>query len=523
MEHFRSNSKYLPLYLCIFLIAGFLSGCGRTFRDVAEDASQVASGSAVSGSAVSKNKRTSEFDQKYPDFVGDVPTVLCTENYGYECGEEGEGEFMQVRLEDSQRREISWDKPENVDYIMGVLAVKNGFLYCITEEEEDEGNNGSLYQIPIEINDKGEETLLTEHAKPLLQGREEDCLVDFGLVYVGERYVICPKEDDSGDMMRLDLKTGEKTTFSGPMKEGYYDATDDFINCGDYLVAKVNDGVYAAHVEKGEWTKICSDGMFEEAIEIGSDAWNPEGYYYTGESEEFVGDSIPTVEVHRYDFQKEENSLWISEEQIQEAVKQAQSSEFDPDALDVCAVMRIYTQSDRVYVEVQSNWKKGEEYYVTYQVFSRGIEEKELRYEEALTECMKQHGSTRRGRFVGEHPLYEGMVLDHVVMEGAKLYAMVDGKAYMVCYDEEKKEEKRGEFTLADGEFRWLTNEDLDAWKWHIFFFDYDPEDLFYDEDDEPTDTVAKWGGRIGTEYTYSTMPGIMEVDDMMGFQFQQD
>lgn len=523
MEHFRNISKYFLLYICIALVPGLLSGCGRSFRDTASDVSGAASGSAVSGGAVSgsavSDNRKSDFDKKYPDFVGDVPTVLCTENYGYECGEEGEGDFIQVRLEDSQRKEIAWDKPEGVDYIIGVQAVKNGYLYCITEDEEDEGNNGSLYQIPIEINDKGEENLLTEYAKPLLHGREENCLVEFGVVYVGERYVVCPKEDDSGDLMKLDLKTGEKTTFSGP-KKWLYDSMDQFINCGDHLVIKLNcDGIYATHVEEGTWTEICSDGMFEEGIQIGSDAWNPEGYYYTGESEEFLYDNVPTVEVHRYDFQKEENSLWISEEQIQRAVKQAQSSEFDPDALDVCAVMRLYTQSDRVYVEVQSNWKKGEVYHITYQVFSQGIKEKKLRYEEALTECMKEHGTMSRGKFVPDHPMYEGIILDHVVMERTKLYAMIDGKAYMVCYDGEKKEEKRGEFTLADGEFRWLTNEDMDAWKWHTFFFEYDSEDLFYDEDDEPTDTVAKWGGRIEEE------DGIIEVMEVGwgGFIFQED
>lgn len=216
-------------------------------------------------------------------------------------------------------------------------------------------------------------------------------------------------------------------------------AMDQFVNCGDHLVIKLDsDRVYACHVGRGKWTKVCSGEMFDEELQTGADAWNPEGYYYTGESKEFLGSVVPAVEVHRYDFQKQKSSLWISEEQIQEAVREVKRSEFDPDALDVCAVLGLYAQSDRVYVEVQSNWKKGGEYYVTYQVFSRSVTEKELHYEKALTDCMRQHGTIRRGSFVDddyEYGYYGGPKQKNVVMEGTKLYAMIDGKAYMVCVE----------------------------------------------------------------------------------------
>ena len=528
MNKIRNISKYLSLYLCTALATVLLSGCGDSSgSDAVREISDVVSGSAISGSAVSggavsggavsgpaisesvvSDNKTSDFDRKYPDFVGDVETICHTENYGYRY--EYEGKIIQVSLDDFKKTEIICDKPA---YYMGVLAVRDGYLYCITEDYKE---NSSVEQIPIKKDAAGKETLLTKQAKELINAKKDDCFVDLETVYVGERYLICPKEGSGGKLLKLDLKTGEKTTFSGPETGGL----DRFVNCGDYLVMILDsECVYACHVEKGKWTKVCSDGFFHEELQIGSDAWNPEGYYYTGESKEFLGSVVPAVEVHRYDFQKQKSSLWISEEQIQEAVREVKRSEFDPDALDVCAVLGLYAQSDRVYVEVQSNWKKGGEYYVTYQVLSRGAKEKELRYEKALTDCMKQHGTIRRGSFVDddyEYGYYGGSKQKNVVMEGTKLYAMIDGKAYMICYDGGEKKEKRGAYTLATGEFFWITNENMDALKWHSFY--YEPDNLFFDVDDEPTDTVARWGGRIEED----GMRRVMDVGDM-GCTFKED
>ena len=538
MKKNSNKAKHTALYLCAAMMVGLLSGCGAgSAGDVAREVSNVASGSAVSGSAVSGNavsgaavsdsekpdgmapdSGSTDFDKKYPDFVGDVETVLRTENYGYQCSHDKKGEILQVRLADSHTTTVNWDRSKDIKYIYDVLAVRGGYLYCMTEDDKE---NGCVYRIPIEENEKGEETLLTERAEELINGKKDDCFVDIETVYIGDRYLICPKEGSSGKLLRLDLKKGNKTTLSGP-KKWSYDAMDQLLNCGDYFVVKIDDEeVYAAHVEKGKWTKISDGIMSEEEIQIGAEAWNPEGYYYAGTSEELelTSSVTPGVEVHRYDFQSQKNSLWISEQQLREAVKEVKRSEYDPDALDVCAVTRLYTQSDRVYVEVQSNWKKGEEYHVTNQVFSRGVSEKELRYEKALTECMKENSSIRRGSFVAEEysaAAQVGIRQDHVVMESVKLYAMIDGKAYMVCYDGETGEEKRAEYTLATGEFHWITDENMDALKWHSFR--YEPDDLFYDVDVEPTDTVARWGSM----YDEYGMRGIMDVGDM-GFEFKED
>ncbi|MCH5265926.1 MAG: hypothetical protein J1F02_08495 [Lachnospiraceae bacterium] len=93
------------------------------------------------------------------------------------------------------------------------------------------------------------------------------------------------------------------------------------------------------------------------------------------------------------------------------------------------------------------------------------------------------------------------------------MYATIDGKAYMVCYGGEKQEERKAEYTLATGEFRWITNEDMDAWKWHSFY--YDSNEVFSRVSEEPTDTVAKWGSRIEGG-------GVMDVG-FMGFSFEEE
>lgn len=419
--NFMRQSKILAVLLVLGIVCGGMTGCGgNAGKGKNGDA---ASGGAVSGTAVSGG--AVETEEKNEQITGTDGTMcFCTDTNKYyrDVLAEKQDKIMQMRWDGTDKKEIL--SQEEIYEFYGVAA---GWLYYQDVE-------GIISRIPIAKDEDGYDVVKEADKENLYNSGESQ--VD--VLYADEQYMFCQKNEKM--LVKYDLSEHKKVSeWETKSEVPPYIAYQIYIyRLGTRYAAFVEgDGIYAQQEDEKEWSKV-SDSLLEERKA-----------YSSGDTIECMkqnGDVLFYVPIAEDDkslvcaFDGEKETEFISNQSLQQAVRTARGFD-DKVSLDVCVITNLFGLGERLYVQVQLNWKTKEEYHMEYMLFSQGLGEDALRYEKELTECMWANGQNRTGKWgapndeedVKAEP--ETVLVDSVVCNDAQCIAMIGGRVYISCYD----------------------------------------------------------------------------------------
>ncbi len=234
-----------------------------------------------------------------------------------------------------------------------------------------------------------------------------------------------------------------------------------FMDCGNQAAALCAEiGLFVQNVEETGW-KLVSDN---KDLAWSWMAWDAAALFYTttDTDRDFVEN------VWKINLKTRSEERFVSKEQLWRVAAAALGIE--ESGMELCAVTRLFCDGGRCYVQVQVNWPEEEIYHMEYLMFSQGEEETELRFEKALTECMRTYGTTREGKWMNYDKQNKVIVKkwvtkEHVLLRDAKCYCIKNGKAFLCLYDYEKGRERVGYYELESGEFHWLYPKDAEYYE----------------------------------------------------------
>lgn len=234
-----------------------------------------------------------------------------------------------------------------------------------------------------------------------------------------------------------------------------------FMDCGNQAAALYAEiGLFVQNVEETGW-KLVSDN---KDLAWSWMAWDAAALFYTttDTDRDFVEN------VWKINLKTRSEERFVSKEQLWRVAAAALGIE--ESGMELCAVTRLFCDGGRCYVQVQVNWPEEEIYHMEYLMFSQGEEETELRFEKALTECMRTYGTTREGKWMNYDKQNKVIVKkwvtkEHVLLRDAKCYCIKNGKAFLCLYDYEKGRERVGYYELESGEFHWLYPKDAEYYE----------------------------------------------------------
>lgn len=462
----RCTGIVLSVVLCVVCFG--MCGCGGEYENAGRGkngnavsggvvSGMAVSGTAVSGSAVESDNKMQEQTVQEQMNGTDGTLSFCTDTNKYyrdereevqEDPEKGCLKLMQMRWDGTNKKEIlSWEK---IDFFYGVAA---GWLYY----EDAKGNS---YRVPVAKDKEGYDVIKEADKEKLFN---EKNIID--VLYVDERYMFY--QEDNNALITYDLSKRKKVseyTLPGKGRADYY-YTIYIYHLGTCYVAAIDgDGIYVQPDGGTEWSKV-SDSLLEERRS--TDSW--------GDTIECIHQNkdvlfyVPVAEddksfVCAFDGEKE--TEFISNQSLQQTVRTAGGFD-DEVSFDVCVITDLFIQGERLYIQVQLNWMRGEDYHMEYRVLSQGMGESELRYEKQLTECMQANGQTRKGKW-GEPNEWdnakaepETVLVDSVIWNDAQCIAMVGGRVYISCYDYKKDKGQLVCYELGTGEYSKVEKNDL--------------------------------------------------------------
>lgn len=445
------NKKLYLLIVCVWVLC--LVGCGG-----------VVSGEAVSGQAV-------EGKQQRPE---DSCPPFCTDTNWYWVDWNGEDDkIVQCRRDGSCRKTIKFQNLEKL------ISVREDALYVVTVEwgYDDELVTDSIWRIPLKKDAMGFDQVQVKDAERIAvetnPGEEDYTGIDIDVLSMDSRtFYYTITHSGSTKLVTLDLDTGNKKMSDLPV--GKSETWDDEISlfpCNDRIFLLWDwVGVYVRDHDEEDWRKLayCREDFryFDRTV-----AWSEDTFYYV---EGFMGVDGTSKQIHKYDMERRTDRLLVSMEQLKKAVVAAEGMDSDKNKLDEFEVVNLFSQADRLYMQVQVNWYQGEEYHMACQMFSQGQGEPDLRYEKELTSCMRSYGEGR-----GEIVYDPGMLISsshaqdnlpkpkkvkNAVWNMSKCCRIQNGKAFLRFHEEDTDEDQDslrfGSYDLDTGEFCWLTPED---------------------------------------------------------------
>ena len=449
----RDRMKKIFVYIVMFgLLAGMLSGCGGEYRTASKGTSGSAvSGAAVSGAAVSGaavSGQVVEARQTVSHQYATDTNLYRTE--GVETADDFYILLIQTRLDRSHEKKI---KIKNFERIIGI---NDAYLYYYVEDYLEKGEHAfeEICRVPIKKDTDGYDVIDTEHAEILMDlGWIADsiCMVS---------HYIYANPQESGKIVKYDIQSRKEVPVEG-LEISSEDPEILFMDCGNQAVAFcAKIGLFVQNVEETGW-KLVSDN---KDLAWSWMAWDDNALFYTTDDAEQKYEE----NVWKIDLTTRREERFVSKERLWRAAAAALGME--ESSVELCAVTRLFCDGGRCYVQVQVNWPEDEIYHMEYLVFSQGKEETELRFEKALTECMRTQGTTRKGKWMNYDRQNKVIVKkrvkkEHVLFRDAKCYCIKNGKAFLCLYDYKKDRERVGCYELASGEFHWLSKKDAEYYE----------------------------------------------------------
>lgn len=453
----------------LILYAVLLTGCGgsaTSHRGNAEN-DRAASQGAVSASAVSEGAVLEDTILEPENRT--EKHRYCTDTNLYLSTED---EIVQCRLDGTHKKKLT---TATDDIWYQVEYAEDDWLYYT---EEDGDAETILYRVPIEKDAGGFDVVKLSNREKLLQ----DYMDDF--CYTDSDYCFYIKEDEV--IVKFDMRTKKKVSESKYVIRD--DCTDVFVfRVGDSFVCIEEDSslAYTQAVNDTEWQSFkCQQG--ERYVQMPQEGTSGAGdvYYSVLQSGEGYGRAVNRVNLSR-----REGASFVTEDELKQEIEKAVKIDGKKEALGYFQIINLFTQQERIYLMAEAGWEKESVFYMENLIFSKGKEDSRLRYERELTEVMHSHMTKRTGKWI-DSQYWKKVFYETVVYDDASCVRMVDGKAYLFCYDYEKEKSRVGCYELANGRFWWLKKDDADFMALFYDYYDEDFEDIF----DEIIDGNDFWG-----------------------------
>lgn len=433
----------INIVLCVGLLVGLLAGCGGEYDTGPGNGTESVSGQSISGQAIVEEGVDTESAGGH---------CYHTDTNLYRNDFDGDGNVViQTRLDGSHKNKIKLK-----DDFYELITVQEGYLYYRVEEYDPDKDcfPTSIFRVPIGKDNAGYDEIRTEQAEELMAepgGIENVC--------VTSRYIYCYLGDGSPQIVKYDLQE-QKEIAVDDLKVSERSPEIRFIACGNYMAAiNVEVGLFVQNMHDAEWVEVSDN----EEIAWNSRAFNNHYFFYSG-------DYGYEENIRKVDLVEKKEEKFVSKKQLRQAVSQALGLGEKNDAIEVCAVTDMFCRKERCYLQVQVNWVQDEVYHMQYLVLSQGQEETELTFEKNLTECMWSHGTARKGKWMNQtradHMIIDECVCkENVLLNDAKCYRMMNGKAFLCLYDDKRKKGRVGCYELDTGKFRWLSKKDKEYYE----------------------------------------------------------
>lgn len=411
------------------LAAMLLTGCGGEHRTQTAGDKTAVSGPAVSGQVV--------------DFAEAKEHPYCTDtnlyvDVAYDADNTSGYRLIQRRLDATHEKEIE------LDGFFELIRLTGGYLYYETAydpKDSDEIEKCGICRVPVEKDDDGWDVIRSDKVEKLVSLKEP-----VEVYSPDSRYIYYEVEDNNGQLTRYDLDSGEKVSMS--RIPGSDDGGTMVLSGHLQIFVLTWDGLFMPDGEGTRWSRISdSRDIFWNLVD-----WDENAFFYVA-GHNNPGKKIKESEaVRKIDLAGGKEREFIKKERLgQEAIKVLGVSE---DQLDGCWITDLFCEGNRLYIQMQLNWSKNNDYCIDHFIFSQGMDETEIRYERELTECMQNHGVfNEEGKKVGG-------LEQSLVWNDANCYEMVNGKAFLCLYNYVEDKGHVGYYDLETGVFSWMTKKD---------------------------------------------------------------
>lgn len=409
----RRKEKGL-VFCSMILIVVFLVSCGRKDEKYTSSNHPV-SGAAVSGSG-SVAMETGELSGKMMHrFATDTNFYLPS--YGEKRDEYGDK--MMDGFECRRKDDVSKKEKIKISKFKCLLTVTEDSVYYLKKDN-------TLWRMPIEKDEKGADTLQGGEEEQILE-EKEGIISDSGSFVFDTCIVYVTYE---GNAVKYDWKKEEKSIHK------LHGNIATLVPAGEdcLIVGNMYGGYFQWDIKTDMWTQFSDDGEAGE----GAMAMSGDFFFYSGRDGETGGD-----EICRYNTKTRKAEVFLSEKQLDEACEafiQEQGGEFK-----YLSMWQIFCHDNRLYVEVQIDWRKDKQYRMNYVTFCVDLAgEKELCVDRDWMDYVKEN--SKAGTIEVDDKIDE---CGTVVYNASNAVYLVDGKVIMIlwngdknsigCYDLEKK------------------------------------------------------------------------------------
>ena len=443
----KNNFRVPAVVMAATLAVGALSGCGGEYETAFHGGAASVSGTAVNVTeqAVSGQALNSQKEE--------TPHRYCTDTNLYcdyvDC-------IVQTRLDGTKAKEI---KLKN---FAELLCIREGYLYYVTEidgQDTAELESYEVCRVPVEKDADGWDVIETEREEKVISAEDEKIDDVLGMNSQCIFYSVDDEVTDYSILIRYDIQSQKKVRLDVISVDK---GARGYIVTDSYLLACTYGGFFMMGMEGTEWTKV-SDSDAPCVCE--TEAWDEKAFFYTTPND---GDyRQQSTAVRKCDLTELSDRVFISEKDLKEKVMEAEG--VNEDEVDVCNVSELFIEENRLYIQIQLNWRREGTYHMGYLMLSQGEEETELRYEKELTECMKTYGATRKGQWgyntTAGNKIKRIVWEDDVLINDNCCLGIVNGKAFLWFHNAKKKYGCVGCFELATASFRWLTESDTEYYE----------------------------------------------------------
>ena len=402
------------------------------------------SGGAVSASAVSGEAVGVEDTEGRHIYANDTNFYMSTWADDFE-----DLESETVSVVGYQKKDVTKREEIQIDDFLGLLCVSDeGIYYC---KEDSSGKDAyGLWRMPIQKNEDGTDHLLKENEEKLLV--EKDGIIVDNRGYADDRYIVYFTYE--GDVVKYDFKTGKESRHK---LQGNI-ASLEPVSGHNLIIANEYAGFYRWNLDSDTWELFAEE---KSACDVPA-ATNGDYYFYSRTSEGSWGD-----EIWKYDIKTGKKSVFLSEEQISQACEKVVTNKGGN--FEWNGMHKLFCQGDRLYVELQLDWKKEKEYRMNYVIFSVDLQgETELDLERELMDYIEQKSSA----VTWKTKAMKGC--DRVVWNSGCCEYIVDGKVIFIL----NSKNQVGCFDLADGTFQKVSNKDEN---YYLPYYDYNASEAYAD------------------------------------------
>lgn len=433
--------KHLCLEICISLLifsCVSLAGCGGTsvHGDSNATDNRTTSGSAVSGSAVSggavSGSAVDNSDTRSETGVHRFATDTSFYMTAYKGGKKDElvNEFDEDSTDDEiigiqycPKDDLTKNKIIKIPSFGGLLTVTEDDVYYLKTDK-------TVWRMPIEKDEEGADVLKPEREEKLLK-EKEGIIRDQGVFTIDSgsgRDSAIVYNTYKGHVKKYDWKAGKETVHK--IEGNIARITPVSRDC--FIVGNMYGGFFRWDIKTDKWTQFSDyEEAGQEAQAMGTDS-----FFYAAQDDETGAETV-----FRYGMGTKETETFLSEQQLSQACESYVGEQGGE--LIYYNLVHMFFYGEKLYVQMQADWKKENQYRMNYVIFC--VDEKGKTPLCPAREWMDFLAENSEDERIQEK--LEGC--EEVRYNASQILHLIDGKLIVVlsggesvcpgCYDLEKK------------------------------------------------------------------------------------